>query len=159
MIKQLANLFHLPNSESTIRFCQNVGLPLFSSASTTAPCIVMKAAPICIQDMKSDRDEIIRQIINPGRDEDYFVFGCLFDAWLLNVETNRQMPNPAQFQCLESTDESKKLSSLQRDIASLNIGTQNDELSLPDFDNLHERTDENGIKVLPSLALRQIIFL
>lgn len=159
----LAALLHVPNPESAVRFCRNVGIPISSSLTT---CAVMKAAPICIQDCHDDKDEVIRQLMNPGRDEDLFVFGELL------LKSDRKV----QRRCIDTNDKkSKKMSSLQKALAKTRIDDQKEkvekneeevidhnhdqEWAVSGFDNATSRADEDGVMILPSIVLRQLIFL
>lgn len=159
---KLASLVSFPNSESAIKFCKNIGLP------TSTNFVIMKAAPISIQDGNHDKDEIIRQITNPGRDEDDFVFGSLLKKWVLNEDTDSKK------QTNRAYNESQKMSSLQRALAKVKIddqkqqeegervGLDNDEAQnkwqFPGFDNLLARTDDDGVLIFPSPIFRQLIF-
>ncbi len=158
---KLGSLVSLPDSKSVIKFCKNIGLP------TSTNFVIMKAAPICIQDDNHDKDEIIRQITNPGRDEDNFVFGSLLKKWILNDDTDSKKERNIAY------NESQKMSSLQRALAKVKIddqnqqeverkGFENDEAhnkwQLTEFDNLLARTDYDGVLIFPSAIFRQLIF-
>ena len=132
-------------------------MPINTDVETA--CIIMKAAPICIRDFEGDKEEVIRQLINPGRDEDHFVFGPFQTKWLTKTENT-------------SVNDIQKMSSLQRALANIKIGEQklNDqkqqggrdltvnEWSVSGLDNTIARTDEDGVMILPSVILRQLLF-
>ena len=124
----------------------------------------MKAAPICVQGSNdiSGREKI-RQLINPGRDEDKFVFSSYFDRWLKEGKD-------------QAKDVFEGMSSLQRAMAKAKISKQNanttisinqedknrqndKEWTLESIDKRETRTDDDGIKILPSYILRKLIYM
>mmetsp|Transcript_19790 Transcript_19790/g.29634 ORF Transcript_19790/g.29634 Transcript_19790/m.29634 type:complete len:528 (-) Transcript_19790:11-1594(-) len=156
----LARLLCLANPKSAIQFCQNVGLPALTLS--TAECIVMKAAPICIQ----EGENIIRQLTNPGRDEDFFVVGPFHNQWLSKKDSNKMSGQRDE----STNDEFDGMSSLQRAMAKAKISKQkkavtptakscfDNEWAIPGVDNYVSRVDEDGVEILPSSVMRQLIF-
>ncbi len=119
----------------------------------------MKAAPICVQ---GSNNLAVRQLINPGRDEDNFVFSSHYGCWL--NEGNKQK---------EAKDEFEGMSSLQRAMAKAKISQTNaksskneytiidhdEEWLLENCDSSQPRIDQDGIKILPSCVLRKLLFM
>ncbi len=146
---------------------------------STADCIIMKAAPICIQegesnsDSKDKKDSIVQQLMNPGREEDFFVLGHFYSKWLSN--SNKDNDEISKQGDKSSKDEFEGMSSLQRAMAKAKISNdkkvQSDkakdcldnewlvhEWAVPGFDNHISRMDEDGVSILPSQVMRQLIF-
>ena len=116
----------------------------------------MKAAPINIDAEHDGKVDAVRQIINPGRDEDPFVFGSVDK----DIRSQSKITNPKD-----------GMSSLQRAMAKVKIdndhscehkeqNTQNEnrQWCLSGYDNKNERHDEDEVSIPLSATLRQIIF-
>jgi hypothetical protein len=129
----------------------------------------MKAAPICIQDDNNGKSEVVQKLLNPGRDEDYFVFGSFFDQFLGKTDNETKLSIWDDDD--DDDDEFKGMSSLQKAMANAKISgkkkVSNEKLEgkkidhnqwiIPGFDNCSTRIDEDGINILPSPALRQLM--
>ena len=151
-------MLHLPSPDAATLFCQNIGLPINSNDDGNR--VVMKAAPISID---SNREKV-RQLINPGRDEDNFVFSSYYDDWL-GEGGKKQSKN--------INDEFEGMSSLQRAMAKARISQNtekasnnvedttkiDDEWIIKNCDCQTVRVDQDGIKVPPSHVIRKLIFL
>ncbi len=124
----------------------------------------MKAAPICVQSSNSNSDkEKIRQLINPGRDEDNFIFGSHYNRWVSEEKEEKEQEEGGF----------EGMTSLQRAMAKAKISKKKDKTRsakdekaeienkwiLRNCDCVKVRTDDDGIKILPSHVLRELIFL
>ena len=153
---------HLPNPEIAISFCQNIGLPI---NTTNGNRVVMKAAPICVQ---GSNDVAVQQLINPGRDEDNFVFSSYYYYWLEGGKKEKLAEDEfegmsslqramAKAKISQNTASSAKSSKGDKDTQS--IKHDEEEWMLTNCDSSEPRLDQDGVKILPSCVLRKLIFL
>ena len=101
----------------------------------------MKAAPICIQ-VNNDKDEVIRQLTNPGRDEDYFVFGTFLNKWLSKNGEGAQKTAWDDNDVVD--DASKGMSSLQKAMARAKISKQKNKVTTSNRNNSRDDNNDNA---------------
>ena len=118
--KDLARLLHFDNDANddgssraklAIDFCRDAGLPIVEKEGAIELHVAMKSAPI-----SSSKDGPIKRMCNPGRRNDYFVFGsCLEDTSRRSVDLLTNQLNECGMQqnvedwedCVEANDDAK----------------------------------------------------